>query len=126
MKPVENILPYINDSKSLETTIKGNDIANDMPAIITTEGTGGPIAILSRWRLTDDEIVNITKNKSIWVTTLTGGNSMQPIRLEVDAPKSLPVVIVKVEEEVDGEVYQSFQEIVPNLGYYTEITDEPR
>lgn len=65
-------------------------IAKDQPeyiplpavAISTPEG----IAVVTRWRPTDDERAAITAGADIWLSSLTFGGALQPVRLTVECP----------------------------------------
>lgn len=113
MKPITGIIGYVQRPELLETVIDGGDFAEDMPAIITTAGIGGPICILTRWLLSDQDLVMVMRNKSIWVELVTDGNPIQPMRLSSTPPQNLPVVIVRVEKG-DGEHVNEIRHAYPD------------
>lgn len=44
------------------------------------------IGVLTRWRPTEEERAALANGADIWLITLTGGEPLQPIRMEVECP----------------------------------------
>lgn len=65
-------------------------IAKDQPqyiplpavAIQTPEG----IAVVTRWRPTDEERAQLAAGADIWLSSLTFGGPLQPVRLTIECP----------------------------------------
>lgn len=52
-------------------------------AVYGDNGGAGPITLLSRWRLTDEERARIAAGEDLYVTLQTFGRPMQPIIVQV-------------------------------------------
>lgn len=55
------------------------DEYQNLPAVITHHGN----VILSRWQLTDEELAEVIKTKSVFVYVVTFGLMLQPLLLSV-------------------------------------------
>lgn len=47
----------------------------------------GPITILTRWRLSPEELKRIAAGEDLYLHILTAGEPLQPVKLEVGPPK---------------------------------------
>ncbi|MCP9494087.1 MAG: hypothetical protein MSG64_06475 [Pyrinomonadaceae bacterium MAG19_C2-C3] len=79
MRPVSPVIPGLELS---EINVGENqDVHGVLPAIRVDDQ-----AFLSRWELTDDEIENITRTRSIYLCQLNYYAPVQPVMLAVEAP----------------------------------------
>lgn len=58
-----------------------------LPLDFPVEG-GTAFGVLTRWRLTDEEREAISNGADLWVSLITFGQPMQPIRIETTCPVS--------------------------------------
>lgn len=90
MKPKE--FPEVN-------TIYAKDQPEYQPLPVFKDGKG---TVVSCWKLTDEEIINIAKNGYIWLSVMTFNQPLQPIFLTTEKNE-----VLASETVVDNEVERS-------------------
>lgn len=89
MKPVSPVIPNGNLQKYETKIAEHQNEYQPLPALILDGGESS----LSRWELSEDEISEILRTKSIYLQVWTFGGKLQPVFLSASAP---PLEIEKV------------------------------
>lgn len=79
MKPVSPVIPNLDNP---ETVIaEHQDQYQNLPALVLNEG------IISRWKLSPEEIEMVVKTGDIYLFVWTFGNPLQPVLLQTETPQ---------------------------------------
>lgn len=82
MKPVDGVIPEreLNGAQEVCYGV-GQEAYQELPAVRTPQGV-----VVSKWRLTNEEIETIRLTGCLFVEQMTFGFNLQPIRVRVDQP----------------------------------------
>ena len=88
MQPVSPVMP---GSESIEVVLgKGQPEYIPLPAVyLDTKAR----PMITRWRLSDEERVQVENGADIVLTQLTFGNPFQPIRIQVTEQEAMPILL---------------------------------
>jgi hypothetical protein len=94
MEPVSPVLPMSGELDQVYKAQDGSDLYTPLPAFRTDK------AVISRWRLTDDERQHIANGGDLFVCILNYGQPIWPIMPIAASPEQALETLLQVEEHV--------------------------
>lgn len=106
MEPVSPVLPSQSDLPEIEAG-KNQPEYNNLPVLNLGEGV-----LLSRWKLTEEELAIIQKTGDLYVFIHTFGHPVQPINLQAEEPRDGDEVVPFVEVDPDDPTKEIWPQVI--------------